>query len=185
MMKATLNTIRSFSPCAESWKKLLAHFGKTEADDTEVDIMDIIDILGVDDALWALRAVEGHDREIHLLAVSFARRVQHKMRDPRSLNAMDVAERYANGQATKEELKDAYLATYMEACGAAYGAADLAAYEAAYEAAYRAAYWGADKAAVASDDSEAERAWQGEELRRVCQAIEVGQDPYPKHIIGA
>ena len=32
------------------------------------------------------------------------------MTDPRSLNALDVAERYANGQATDEELSTAWIA---------------------------------------------------------------------------
>ena len=169
-MKTTLKTIRSCDPCTASWAKLLAHFGKTEADETEVRIVEILDLLGVEDAIWALRAVEGHDREMRLLAVACARRVQHKMTDQRSLNALDVAERFANGEATQEELKEA-----MEM---AYGAAYMVAYDAAYMAAYWAAdldaYVAAGWAACASGDSEAERAWQAEELLRVCLAIEAG-----------
>ena len=174
-MKTTLNAIRKFSPCAASWTKLLAHFGKTEADATEVRIVEILDLLGLADALWALRAVEGHDREMRLLAVACARRVQHKVTDKRSLNALDVAERFANGQASQEELDEASEAAYW----AASEAADRAAYEAAYEAADRATGWAAYRAAWAADDSKAERAWQAEELRRVCQAIEAGENPYP------
>jgi len=58
-----------------------------------------------DDPVWCLRDVTGHDREIRLYAVWCARRVQRLMRDPRSLAALDVAERFANGQATDAELK--------------------------------------------------------------------------------
>ena len=42
-----------------------------------------------------------------LFAVRCARRVQYLMTDPRSVAALDVAERYANGQATYEELRTA------------------------------------------------------------------------------
>lgn len=44
-------------------------------------------------------------RELRLFAVWSARQIQHLMRDPRSLKALDVAERYANGLASDEELK--------------------------------------------------------------------------------
>ena len=175
-MKTTLKSIRSFNPCVDSWKMLLAHFGKKRADKTEVRIVDILDLLGLEDALWALRAVEGHDREIRLFAVACARRVQYLMTDPRSLNALAVAGRFANGQATKGEL----VAADKAARDAARDAAGWAAYWAAYWAAGLAADWAAEMEACAADDREAERAWQAEELRRVCLAIEAGEDPYQK-----
>jgi hypothetical protein len=43
-------------------------------------------------------------KELQLFAVAEARRVQHLMHDPRSVAAVDVAERYANGRATAAEL---------------------------------------------------------------------------------
>ena len=62
-MKTTLNQIREHSPCAHGWEKLLKHLGKTKADDEELTIVTILDSNGLDDALWCLRAVEGHDTE--------------------------------------------------------------------------------------------------------------------------
>ena len=123
---------------------------------------------GLDDALWALRAVDGHDREIRLYAVWCARRVKHLMTDPRSIDALAVAERYANGLATDEQLAAARAA----ARGAVWAAvsADAAA-EAAAEA--------AAMAAVAASRA-AERKAQAAELRRVCECIETGIDPYPR-----
>ena len=103
-MKTTLNAIRECSPCQEGWAKLLKHLGKTKADDAPLGIATILDSNGLDDALWCLRAVTGHDREIRLFAVRCARQVQHLMADPRSIAALDVAERFANGEATKTEL---------------------------------------------------------------------------------
>jgi hypothetical protein len=53
------------------------------------------------------------DKQLRLFAVRCARRVQHLMTDPRSIAALDVAERHANGQATDEELKVAREAAYV------------------------------------------------------------------------
>ena len=82
---------------------------------------------GLDDALWALRCLEGADREIRLFTVDCARQVQHLMTDPRSLAALDVAERFANGLATSEELDAAWAAARDAARAAAWAAARDAA----------------------------------------------------------
>ena len=49
-----------------------------------------------------------------LFAVRYARRVQHLMTDPRSIAALDVAERHAKGKATDEELAAAAAAVDAE-----------------------------------------------------------------------
>ena len=139
-MKTTLNHIRAFVPCTSGWTKLLAHLGKTKADDEPLSILTILKSNGLDDALWCLRAVEVMDKEIRLLTVSFARQVQHLMTDPRSLEALDVAERFANGLATQDELAAANAASNAAAYAAANtaNATAMAAARAAY-AAYAAA----------------------------------------------
>ena len=67
---------------------------------------------GNDSAPWAIwvatRKGVFSKRDLRLLAVKCARRVQHLMKDQRSINALDVAERYANGEATVAELRAAY-----------------------------------------------------------------------------
>ncbi len=130
-MQTTLNKIRQHSPCANGWKKLLAHLGKTQADDEPVSIATVIESNGFDDALWCLRAVEGRDREIRMYAVWCARQVQHLMTDARSLAALDVAERFANGEASGEELASAWAAARAAASAAASAAAGVAARAAA------------------------------------------------------
>ena len=117
-MKTTLNKIRDHSLCASGWEKLLKSLNKTKADDEDLSITTILDSNGFDDALWCLRAVDGHDREIRLYAVWCARQVQHLMTDPRSLTALDVAEAYANGLAADAELDAAWDAAWA-AAGAA------------------------------------------------------------------
>ena len=163
-MKTTLNAIRAQSPCAEGWQKLLAYLGKTKADDEPVSIIAVLDSNGIDDALWCLRAVTGYDREIRLYAVWCARQVQHLMTDDRSLAALDVAERFANGDATERELSSAWDAAWAAAARAAAWAAARDAARAAAWAAARDAAWAA----------------QSDELRRVCECIDNGIDPYPR-----
>ena len=138
-MKTTLNAIRDHHPCADGWKKLLANLGKTAADDDPLSLITILDSNGIDDALWCLRAVYDHDKEIRLFAVWCARQVQHLMTDQRAVAALDVAERFANGDATKEELDAAGAAAMAAAWAAAGDAAMAAAGDAAWNAAWSAA----------------------------------------------
>ena len=138
-MKTTLNAIRDHHPCADGWKKLLANLGKTAADDDPLSLITILDSNGIDDALWCLRAVYDHDKEIRLFAVWCARQVQHLMTDQRSVDALDVAERFANGDATKEELDAAWAASGSAARAASGSAARAAAWAAAGDAAMAAA----------------------------------------------
>ncbi len=111
-MKTTLNKIRANGPCANGWGKLLKNLGKTKADDEPLALTTILESNGLDDAIWCLRAVDGRERDIRLFAVKCARNVQHLMTDKRSLDALDVAERYANGMATQAELDAARAAAW-------------------------------------------------------------------------
>lgn len=62
-------------------------------------------------AIWtATRVGVMSDRDLRLFAVRCARRAPHLMKDQRSIAALDVAERYANGEASKGELSAAYAA---------------------------------------------------------------------------
>ena len=138
MICTTLNKIRSHGPCEDGWKKLLEHLGKTEADDEPLPLLTILESNGLDDCLWCLRSVPEHDREWRLFAVWCARQVQHLMTDPRSIAALDVAERFANGEAARDELS------------AARDAAGAAARDAAWAAGAAGAAWAAGAAAGAA-----------------------------------
>ena len=156
MITTTLNRIREHSPCVEGWKKLLAHLGKTTADDEPLAFATILKSNGLDDALWCLRAEPQHSREWRLFAVRCARRVQHLMTDARSVEAIDVAERHANGRATDDELDAAQDAAWSAAWSAARAAAQDAAWSAAQDAA-RDAAWSAARAAA--QDAARDAAW--------------------------
>ena len=186
-MKTSLNKIRSHAPCAEGWEKLLSYLGKTKADDEPLSLLTILDSNGLDDAIWCLRAVEGKDREVRLFAIWCARQVQHLMKDQRSIDVLDVAERYANGEATGDELeaawnaaRDAAEATRYAAladcdaaaratCAAAYAAALAAAASAAWAATSAAASAACEAAGTTRDEM---RQRQADELRRLCEEVE-------------
>ena len=144
MITTTLNRIREHQPCVHGWTKLLKHLGKTKADDEPLPFSIILESNGIDDALWCCRAEPQHAKEWRLYAVWCARQVQHLMADHRCLAALDVAERYANGKATADELAAAWDAAW--------------AAEAPARAAARAAAWAAEAAAWAAARAAAEDA---------------------------
>jgi hypothetical protein len=125
-MKTTLNKIKAFNPCKDGWEKLLTYLNKTESDDEELSLLTILKSNGFDHALWALRTLEGFDKEKRLMACDFAESVVHLAKDERSVNAIKVSRNYANGIATKEEL----TAARCDAADAHDDAASFAAYAA-------------------------------------------------------
>ena len=148
MMTTTLNKIRACKPCSNRWAKLLKYLGKTQADDEPLPFSVILDSNGLDDALWCCRSAPEYDREWRLFAVlGCARQVQHLMTDQRSIDALDVAERYAYGEATEEELKAAGYAAEAAWAAAGYAARAARAARAAAGAAARAAGYAARDAA--------------------------------------
>ena len=94
--------------------------------------------------LWILHKLNRRpdDRTLRLFAVwcarntplSDGRKVGDRLTDPRSLAALEVAERYANGNATDSELAAAWDA----AQSAAWDAARSTAWDAAWDAAWSA-----------------------------------------------
>ena len=169
MITTTLNHIRAHSPCTEGWEKLLKHLGKTKADDDRLPFAVILESNGLDDALWCCQVEPQYARERRLYAVWCARQVQHLMTDQRSLDALDVAERHANGAAIDDELAAARAAAGDAAWDAAEAAWD-AAWDTAWDAAWGAAWAAAGAAArAAAWDAAWAAAWaaQAAEFLRV------------------
>lgn len=148
MITTTLNRIRAHGPCEDGWRKLLSGLGKTAAADDPLPFARIVEINGIEDALWCCRVEPQYAKEWRLFAVWCARRVQYLMEDPRSVVALDVAERHASGAATDDELAAAWDAARAAAWDAAEDAAEAAAWAAAGAAA-RAVAWDAAWAAAA------------------------------------
>ncbi len=139
-MKTTLNKIKAAGACEDRYKHLLTALGKTAADDEPLEISKIIETNGIEDAVWALCAVDGHDLEIRLFACDCAEMVlpiyEHKYPgDDRPRKAIEVIRLYANGKATEDERASACDA----ACDAAWDAIGTVAWYAAGAAAWVAA----------------------------------------------
>lgn len=190
MFTVTLKDLRKKGACFEGYNKVVHMLqGKPFDEDDEeresyikfshdepISLVDICKNNGVDDALWATRCVVGHDRDLRLFAVWCARQVQHLMRDDSSVNALDVAERFANGEASQEEL-DSALAAAGSAAAAAWAAWATAgaSREAAWIAARAAwgsasgAAWAAAWIASRGDAWDSERYAQKEMFIAVCE----------------
>jgi hypothetical protein len=163
MITTTLNRIRDHGPCANGWTRLLKGLGKTESDDEPLPFARIVEINGLDDALWCCRAEPQEWKTWRLFAVWCARQVQHLATDPRSIDALDVVERHANGNATDEELaaardasgdaRDATWAAWYAARNAWYAARNATwdARDAAWDAWYAArdAWYASDATRIA------------------------------------
>ena len=160
-MQTTLNKIKLQSPCKDGWEKLLNHLNKRQSDDEPLEMLTILESNGLDDTIWAFRAVEGKHKEIRLFAADCAEFVlpiyeKHYPNDKRPRLAIQAARDYANGLIKIEELTAARAAAWA-ASDAASDAASAAA-RAAWAAA-RAASAAARAAARAASDAESEAAW--------------------------
>jgi hypothetical protein len=104
-----------------------------------------------------LRRIETwNDKTARLFACWCARQIWHLLTDERSRTAVEVAERYANGKATQQELAAARAAAWNAARAAARDAAWAAAWNAAGDAAGDAAW---DAARAAARDAAWAAAW--------------------------
>ena len=145
MLKFTIHDVRKLKPCYDPNKWL--------AEDWSGTIVDLLDDKRITfpDRLWViLRTDFVSEKLMRLFAVWCARQVQHLMKDERSLRALDVAEAFANGLTTKEELAAARAAAMDAARAAAWDAAGDAAMAAAMNAAGAAARDAARAAAKAA-----------------------------------
>ena len=154
-MKTTLNKIKFNSPCKDGYKKLLTYLGKTEADDEPLYFSTILESNGLNDCIWCFRAAPEYNQEWRLFAVWCARQVQHLMQDSRSIDALEVSEKFAMGNASTNELQVAWAAA-VDAARDAVDAAWAAAVDAAWAAAWAAAGAAADAARAAAVDIQKE-----------------------------
>ena len=95
----TIDDIRSFRPCYDPTRFLPEYW-----QGTVIDILRVTDC-PAEDRLWVVCREDLIDaRTLRLFAVWCARQALklESDPDPRSVNACDVAERYANGEATDQ-----------------------------------------------------------------------------------
>jgi hypothetical protein len=151
--KISNKIIRKFDPCYDPSKVITDETAKLTVKQWVEKYRSIVPAR---DIVWLLLRKEFlSEKDLRLFAVWCARELLKLIENPdeRSVNACNVAEKFANGEATKEELyrayRDAIYAAYAvydaaNAAAHAFAAADSArdaAYSAAYSAAYYAAYY--------------------------------------------
>ena len=184
----TIDDIRSWKPCYEPNRHLSEGWAGTA-----IDILKH-ELIPSQDKLWVVCKEEVlNARTLRLFAVWCARQVQHLMTDARSITALDVAERFANGDATQAELAAARAAArgaakaaaWAAACNAAWDAAGAAARDAAWDAvraAARDAAWDAARDAVRAAARGAARgaakaaAWDAAGDAQVAQLLKMLED---------
>lgn len=163
----TLAKIIAHEPCEDSWELALDALGGYEeyGPDTPITFRRIVEIVGLEYAIWCLRSVPEHASLWRHFAVDCAERVRHLMTDPRSIAALRVARLAALGTAGISELKTAV----SYACDASTVAAARPAFYAA-----RAAYYAT--CAVCYDDCDDYTDYTAQASRRAtchaaCDAI--------------
>ena len=157
MIHTTFRKLHEAGACTERYRFLAKALGgiKTYGKDTPITLLQILDINGLDDALWALRACDDAENFSRLLACDYAEHVLHIFEtrypdDYRPREAIAVSRRYARGEATDVELSAAWDA-------AGYATWYAARYATGYAARYAA--W------------TAERTWQEQRLREMLKGV--------------
>ena len=145
--EVTLKQLRENKACVSGYNKVVSTLKGIEYDcnretyirfkhDAPISLVSILESNGIEDTLWCLRVNDAEwARDSRLFAVWCARQVQHLMNDERSINALDVAEKFANGEATQDDLVAARDAAWDAARVDAWDAARVAALDAARVAA--------------------------------------------------
>jgi hypothetical protein len=151
----TLNRIREAGPCREGWEKLLAHLGKTKADDEPLQLMTVLDSNGLDDSLWVLSYAMPDDRLARHFQAWCAEQVLHifEAERPNDMRVRDQIAMLRNDETTVA----ARAAAAQDAAWAAAWAAAQAARRAAARAAAGDAAWAA--AWAAARDAARDAAW--------------------------
>jgi hypothetical protein len=154
-MKTSINNdlIRSFGACYDPSEVGIPEIETLLIKDWVNKYRDVVK--NEEDVIWLLCRKEFmSDKDIRLFAVWCARESfkLQELVDERSINACNVAERFANGEATKDEMYAAQSAAWSvqsTAWSAAWYAAQSAAWSAAWSAAQSTA-WSAARSAAQS-----------------------------------
>jgi hypothetical protein len=111
--------------------RLLGNLDKSKNDAEPISLERILQINGLEGTLWMLPAVQGHDNALRLFACHCARYglvlfENTHPNDKRPRKAIETAERFARGQATKDELGAAEEAALGAARDTQRNASDVA-----------------------------------------------------------
>jgi hypothetical protein len=111
-MKTTLNEIKKYNPCDLFWNNLLDSLNKTEADDEPLSIIYIMDNNSLEDALFCLQAVKGHDKAIWTYAISVAKQSIHLQSKHYVNDYWKKLKKFVKGNISEDELKIAFILAF-------------------------------------------------------------------------
>ena len=160
MLHTTLRLAHEAGACTDSYQVVAKALGGIQAWglDTPIPLSRILDIRGLDDTLWCLCCIipedeAARDKLARLLACDYAEHVAGFWVAPAGVSwqprdTIEVARRYAYGNATQEELAAAESAAGSDAWSSA---------------------WSSALSAKSIAES-AEREWQAQRLREVLEA---------------
>ena len=145
LLTTTFKLLRKADACMSSYRKLREALIDT-TNEEPINLLTILEVLGLKDALWALRATEQNcDKAARLMAADFAeellpRWIRIRPTDTRPADAIQAARNFAGGLISAEQstaasyAASASYATSSSASQAASYASSSAAYAAYYAA---------------------------------------------------
>jgi hypothetical protein len=128
IMKTTFQKIKDCKPCGDGWDQLISYHNPSSLDE-EISIEEIIKSNGLNDATWALRAVDNTEA-LTLLSIEAAEFVLpiYEKRFPgdmRVRDCIDACKKYVRGEISRYELiekKDSAASAAAAVHTAAYAA---------------------------------------------------------------
>jgi hypothetical protein len=94
-------------PINDALKSLLIRLDSIRENDKPISYAEIAEVHGLSDALWCCRVEPKYERVWRQFVVWCARQIQHLIKDPHCIEAISVAERYLNGEASDADLSKA------------------------------------------------------------------------------
>lgn len=110
MIYTTLNKHRPHGPCADGWVKFLRHVGKTQPDDEPIAMSEILQVNGLQDAVFCLRSCDLSDSDMRRFAIWCAQQVVSQAQVPAEcMAALAAAQQFNSGEIGGEVLVAAWL----------------------------------------------------------------------------
>jgi len=162
MLTTTFRLAKEAGACVASYKRFAKHVGGITkyGKDTPIQIIDILDVMGLGDALWCLCCTQEKpeaDYKARIFAADCAEHVLHIYED-----------KYPDDKRPREAIQAARLFAEGKIEDAARAAAWAAAWDAARAVAW-AATWAAARAAARDAARDAERKWQVKRFKEVLE----------------
>lgn len=114
-LMTTLRRLDRLHHCLKGRVRLLAYLGKSGPDDEPLPFEVVLNAIGLLMTANCSPAEPDHERHWRRFAVWCARQVEHLIRSPECAAALDVSERFCNGEATDLELAKAAAGAWATA----------------------------------------------------------------------